>query len=102
MLVSSFDLVIEKVIGSGLILPLKTNNKMIEILSYQFLTKITEEVTSVSLWMKLLMCPSWNSSVSVTIISTVKEQSRKDFQSSHKKRRQMTDGAFLNEKLKSA
>ena len=75
---------------------------MIEILSDQFLTKITEEVTSVSLWMKLLMCPSWNSSVSVTIISTVKEQSRKDFQSSHKKRRQMTDGAFLNEKLKSA
>ena len=30
---------------------------MIEILSDQFLTKITEEVTSVSLWMKLLMCP---------------------------------------------
>ena len=64
--------------------------------------KNTEEVTSVSLWMKLLMCPSWNSSVSVTIISTVKEQSRRDFQSSHKERRQMTDGAFLNEKLKSA
>ena len=42
---------------------------MIEILSYQFLTKITEEVTSVSLWMKLLMCPSWNSSVSVVSVS---------------------------------
>ena len=39
MPVSSFDLVKEKVIGSGLIFPLKTNNKMIEILSYQFLKK---------------------------------------------------------------
>ena len=40
---------------------------------------MTEEVRSVSLWMKLLMCPSWNSSVSVSVISTVKEQSRRDF-----------------------